>query len=315
MQEAPDAAARRTSAADLRAAAREAMRESGFRPEFPPTVQREVARLPKDPPTPHGIRDLRALLWSSIDNRESRDLDQVEVAERLSDGSIRLCIGVADVDALVAKGTEIDEHAAENTTSVYTGVEVFPMLPERLSTDLTSLNEGDDRLAVVVEMDVRPDGVVERREVYRALVHNHAKLVYERVADWLDGASKDIPAFRKVAGLAEQIRLQDEAATRLRTFRERRGTLDLESSEPQLVVARGRVIDLRQTGRDRARDIIESFMVAANTAMARFLDERRVPSLRRVVRTPRRWDRLVKSAADLSRLLPPEPDRAALGAF
>ena len=304
-----------TSEVDLRAAAREAMRDSGFDPEFSPAVEREVAALPKDPPTPHGVRDMRALPWSSIDNRESRDLDQVEVAERLSDGTIRLRIGVADVDALVAKGTEIDEHAADNTTSVYTGVEVFPMLPERLSTDLTSLNEGDDRLAVVVEMDVRPDGVVERRDVYRALVHNHAKLVYERVADWLDGASKDIPAFRRVPRLAEQVRLQDEAATRLRTFRERGGTLDLESSEPQLVVARGRVVDLRQSQRNRARDMIESFMVAANPAMALYLDERRVPSLRRVVRTPRRWDRLVKLAAELGESLPPVPDRVALGAF
>jgi exoribonuclease II len=315
MQEAPDAAVRRTSAADLRAAAREAMRESGFRPEFPPTVQHEVARLPDPPPLPGGLIDLRSLPWSSIDNRESRDLDQVEVAERLSDGSIRLRIGVADVDALVAKGTEIDEHAAENTTSVYTGVVVFPMLPERLSTDLTSLNEGEDRLAVVVDMEIGSDGTVGRRDVYRALVHNHAKLVYERVADWLGGVTRDLPELRKVDGLAEQIRLQDEAATRLRTFRERGGALDLESTEPQLVVAHGRVIDMRQSQRSRSRDMIESFMVAANTAMARYLDERRVPSLRRVVRTPRRWDRLVKLAAEIGEALPPEPDRAALGAF
>src|SRR5687768_17353659 len=234
---------------DLRAAARAAMRDGGFQPDFPPTVERELAQLPDPPPVPGGVLDLRALPWSSIDNRESRDLDQVEVAERLPDDAIRLRIGVADVDAMVAKGTKIDEHAAENTTSVYTGVVVFPMLPERLSTDLTSLNEGEDRLAVVVEMEIRPDGGVERHDVYRAHVHNHAKLVYERVADWLDGAAPDLPDFRKVAGLAEQIRLQSEAATRLRTFRERGGILDLDSAEPQLVVARGRVIDLRQSQR------------------------------------------------------------------
>ncbi|MDQ3997459.1 MAG: ribonuclease catalytic domain-containing protein, partial [Gemmatimonadota bacterium] len=281
---------------DLRAAAREAMRESGFTPDFPPTVARELARLPEHPPAPPSVLDLRSLLWSSIDNRESRDLDQVEVAERSTGGAIRLRIGVADVDALVPKGTATDEHAAGNTTSVYTGVVVFPMLPERLSTDLTSLNEGEDRLAVVVDMEIRPDGEIGKRDVYRALVHNHAKLVYERVADWLDGAVAELPAFRKLDGLADQLRLQDEAAARLRTFRERAGTLDFESTEPQLVVARGRVIDLRQAGRNRAHDIIESFMVAANTSMARFLDERRVPSLRRVVRTPRRWDRLVQLA-------------------
>ena len=291
------------------------MRDSGFSPDFPPTVERELAGLPNHPPAPRSILDLRSLPWSSIDNRESRDLDQVEVAERVADGSIRLRIGVADVDALVAKGTATDEHAAGNTTSVYTGVVVFPMLPERLSTDLTSLNEGEDRLAVVVDMEIRTDGSIGKRDVYRALVHNHAKLVYERVADWLVGDVADLPDFRKLVGLDEQLRLQDEAATHLRTFRERAGTLDLESTEPELVVARGRVIDLQQTRRNRARDIIESFMVAANITMAQFLDERRIPSLRRVVRTPRRWDRLVKLAAEMGETLPAAPDRAALGAF
>ncbi len=300
---------------DLRAAAREAMRQGGFHPDFPPPVQREVAELPDPPPVPPSVVDLRSLPWSSIDNRESRDLDQVEVAERLPNDVIRLCVGVADVDALVAKGCEIDGHAAGNTTSVYTGVAVFPMLPERLSTDLTSLNEGEDRLAVVIEMEISPDGAVARRDVYVALVHNHAKLVYERVADWLAGTTRDLPDFRKVDGLADQIRLQAEAATRLRTFRERGGTLDLDSTEPQLVVARGRVIDMRQSERNRARDMIESFMVAANTAMATYLDERRVPSLRRVVRTPKRWDRLVTLAAELGTTLPPQADRGALGAF
>ena len=291
------------------------MRDSGFTPDFSATVERELARLPDHPPAPRGVLDLRSLPWSSIDNRQSRDLDQVEVAERLPDGSIRLRIGVADVDALVPKGTATDEHAADNTTSVYTGVVVFPMLPERLSTDLTSLNEGEDRLAVVIDMEIRPDGAIGKREVYRAHVHNHAKLVYERVADWLDGVVADLPELRKLRGLAEQLRLQDEAATWLRTFRERGGTLDFESTEPQLVVARGQVIDLRQERRNRARDLIESFMVAANTAMAQYLDERRVPSLRRVVRTPKRWDRLVTLAADLGETLPATPDRAALGAF
>jgi exoribonuclease-2 len=291
------------------------MLESGFHPDFPPPVEREVERLPEQPPVSGDVVDMRGLLWSSIDNRESRDLDQVEVADRRSDGSIRLRIGVADVDALVPKGSATDDHAADNTTSVYTGVAVFPMLPERLSTDLTSLNEAEDRLAVVVEMDVRPDGSVERNAVYRALVHNYAKLVYGRVAAWLDGTLPEMPELARVPGLADQIRLQAEAATRLRTFRERGGTLDLESTEPQLIVARGRVVDMQPSKRDRARDMIESFMVAANTTMARYLDERRVPSLRRIVRAPRRWERLVSLAADMGVTLPPEPDRAALGAF
>jgi len=303
-------------AIDLRAAACAALVEAGFRPEFPPAVEQELAGLPDAlPTTTTPVRDLRTLPWSSIDNRDSRDLDQVEVAERRADGTIRLWVGVADVDALVAKGSATDEHAAKNTTSVYTGVATFPMLPERLSTDLTSLNEGEDRLAVVVEVDVLPDGTISRHDVSRALVRNHAKLVYERIDHWLGGGVPDLPELSKVPGLVEQLRLQAEVAQRLRLFRERGGTLDLESIEPQLVMARGRVVDIGQSRRNRARDMIESFMVAANTAMALFLGDRRVPSLRRVVRTPRRWDRLVSLAADIGETLPAEPDRAALGAF
>ena len=294
----------------------ETMRDNGFVPIFPPEVIQEVATLAgpvgvRD----DGIRDLRHLLWSSIDNRESRDLDQVEVAERIERNAIRLRIGIADVDALVPAGSASDDHAGTNTTSVYTGVVVFPMLPERLSTDLTSLNEGEDRLAYVVEIDVEEDGSVENVDVYRAVLHNHAKLTYERVGAWLERSGPAPTAFKRVTGLEAQLRLQDEVAHRLRGSRIRDGALNIETVEARPVVVGGRVVDIAVTQRNRGRDMIEDYMVAANRAVALFLVQHGAVSIRRVVRQPRRWDRLVALAAEVGEMLPEEPDNVALGAF
>ncbi|MEP6858346.1 MAG: ribonuclease catalytic domain-containing protein, partial [Gemmatimonadales bacterium] len=275
----------------LRSAAVAAMVKNGFEPEFSPEVMREVRSLddPSDNPLPADTQDLRALLWSSIDNRESKDLDQIEVAERLPDGSIRIRIGVADVETLVPLGSPADEHAAKNTTSVYTGVAVFPMLPDRLSTDLTSLNEGEDRLAVVVEFDVATEGAISNTSVYRAMVHNKAKLTYEGVGLWLEGKGPAPPAITASSEMEEQIRIQDEAAQRLRKARSIAGALDFESVEARPIVVNGKVVDLAIISRNRARDVIEDFMVAANRSVATYLIEHGSPSLRRVVREPKRW--------------------------
>ena len=303
---------------DLIADARALMLANGFRPDFSAAVRREVSGLDNDAVVAamRGVpRDQRGLLWSSIDNRESRDLDQVEVAERISGDLIRVSIGIADVDALVTKGSAVDEHAAENTTSVYTGVAVFPMLPERLSTDLTSLNEGVDRCAIVIELDVAPDGTIVREDAYRALVHNHAKLAYAPVGRWLEGAGLPPEPIGRVPGLEAQIRLQDEAARRLAVERGRAGALEIETVEARAVAVDGRVIDVAVVPRDRARELIENFMVAANGAMARLLSRRGVASIRRVVREPRRWDRIVSLAADMGETLPSAPDAPALAAF
>src|SRR5687767_7571911 len=242
------------------------MRQHACAPELSPEVMAEVRALdaPSNDPLRRGVTDLRHLPWSSIDNRESRDLDQIEAAERLPDDSIRVLIGVADVDTLVQLGSAADAHAAANTTSVYTGVAVFPMLPERLSTDLTSLNEGEDRLAYVVEIDVEKDGTVEDVDVYRAVLHNHAKLTYERVGAWLEGAGPPPTEFRRVTGLETQLRLQDEVAHRLHGSRIREGALNIETVEARPVVVGGRVVDIAVTKRNRGRDMIEDYMVAAN---------------------------------------------------
>ena len=301
----------------LRTTAAAAMRSNGFEPEFSAEVMREVASLGDgmDDARTGDARDMRALPWSSIDNRESRDLDQIEVAERLADGVIRLFIGVADVDSLVALGSAADVHAAANATSVYTGVAVFPMLPERLSTNLSSLNEGEDRLAVVIQVDIAPDGELSNALVYRALVRNHAKLTYDDVGAWLEGDGAEPTALARSPVLRDQLRLQDEAAGHLRRARTRAGALDFESVEASPVVANGKVIDLRVARRSRARDLIEDFMVAANRSVATYLLEHGSASLRRVVREPKRWDRIVALAADVGEVLSVTPSSVALSEF
>ena len=293
------------------------MVKNGFEPDFSPAVMSEIRSLddPSDNPLPSGARDLRQLHWSSVDNRESRDLDQIEVAERLTDGAIRIRIGVADVEGLVPIGSPADQHAAVNTTSVYTGVAVFPMLPERLSTDLTSLNEGEDRFAVVIEFDVAHDGALGKGSVYNALVRNRAKLVYDAVGLWLEEKGPPPAAIAASSELRDQLLMQDEAAQRLRLARSIAGALDFESVEANPVVVNGRVVDLAVARRNRARDLIEDFMIAANRSVATYLIERGSPSLRRVVREPKRWDRIVALAAELGQVLPEKPDNVALSEF
>jgi VacB/RNase II family 3'-5' exoribonuclease len=300
---------------DLAEGARLVMIEAGFLPELPPLAQREAAQLHPAPVGVPGVRDMRSLLWSSIDNDESRDLDQIEVAEELPHDLLRVRVGIADVDALVHRGSAIDDYAAANTCTVYTGARIFPMLPESLSTDHTSLGEAVDRLAIVVEMDIDEAGAVTRADVYRAAVRNHAKLAYDGVGAWLEGTG---PAPAKVAAnaaLADQLRLQDRAARTLKKLRHERGALDLETIEARAVVRDGAVTGIELTKKSPARDLIEDFMIAANGAMARFLDAHGAASIRRVVKAPERWARIVTLARESGEELPAEPSSRALSDF
>jgi exoribonuclease-2 len=302
---------------DMRVLARRAVSEAGFDPDFPAEVTRELSEIDgagvRAVPDA-SVRDLRALLWSSIDNRESRDLDQVEYAERVA-GGYRVLVGIADVDAFVAKDSAVDRHAAVNTVSVYTPAAIFPMLPERLSTDVTSLVEGEDRLAVVMELSVTEGGDINSKQVFRAVVHNRAKMDYESVGAWLEGRADAPDVVGRVAGLEAQVRLQDEIARALHELRRRNGALELETTEAVPVVAGGRVTAIEVRRHNRAQDIIESLMVAANTSMAELLETNGVPSLRRVVRAPERWPRIVETAAALGEHLPDVPDPHALSDF
>jgi exoribonuclease-2 len=292
------------------------MIERGLEPDFSAEVEQQLTGM--NAPAHEddaSIRDLRKLLWCSIDNDDSRDLDQLTVAEDLGDGKIRAMVAVADVDALVKKGTPIDDHARQNTTSVYTAAQIFPMLPEKLSTGLTSLNEDQERIALVIDMTLSSDGSVVTSEVYRALVHNKAQLAYNSLAEWMDGKAEMPEKVSAVKGLAENLKMQDTVADKMRELRHENGALDLETIEAKAVMENGQVVDLRQEKRNNARMLIEDFMIAANGATARFLEASKSPSLRRVVRSPERWDRIEAIAAELGDSLPPDPDAVALSEF
>jgi exoribonuclease-2 len=291
------------------------MIDKGLLPDFDRAAEKQLDEIHAPARAEEGVRDLRDLPWCSIDNDDSRDLDQLTWAEDRGDGDTRVLIAVADVDALVRKDTPIDRRARHNTTSVYTAARVFPMLPEKLSTDLTSLNEGEDRVAMVIDMTVNADGHMVQEDVYRGLVHNHAKLAYDRVAAWLDGEDDEPEKMRRIEGLAENIRLQDRVADRMRDLRHENGALDLETIEARPVFRDGKVVDLRQSKRNNARLLIEDFMIAANGTTARFLAKHGLPSIRRVVRSPERWDRIERIAEELGERLPPEPDAKALEEF
>jgi VacB/RNase II family 3'-5' exoribonuclease len=301
---------------DLRAAAHREMLAEGFQPDFDSAVDQQVKALQaqKAPVTGTGVRDLRSLLWSSIDNDTSRDLDQAEVTERVA-GGIRVRIAVADVDSDVPMGSPIDKHAAQQTTSVYTGIQVFPMLPEELSTDLTSLNENVDRLAVVVEMVVASDGTTSLPAVYRAWVRNQAQLTYNGVGPWLEGTAAPPQKVAASSDLAAQLKLQDEASQILGIERRKMGALNLDREELEAVVSDGAVQSISTRKKNRATELIENFMVAANGVMARALQDAKVSSIRRVVQTPKRWPRIVELAAEYGVTLPADPDSGALSTF
>jgi VacB/RNase II family 3'-5' exoribonuclease len=300
----------------LRTIAERAMRERGLLPEFSPQALAELDRI-------HGpaareaqsTRDLRNLIWCSIDNDDSRDLDQLTVAEAMPNGAVKILVAVADVDAVVKKQSAIDAHAGQNTTSVYTAAEIFPMLPEKLSTDLTSLNYEADRVAVVVEMIIAADGSLQGSDVYRATVRNRAKLAYNSLAGWLDGNGSMPQGIAKVDGLDENLRLQDRVAQKLKTLRHMHGALNLQTIEARPVFDGDEIKDLETETRNRAKEIIEDFMIAANGITARYLASKKFPSLRRVVSTPKRWDRIVELAADHDFKLPQKPDSKALEQF
>ena len=296
--------------------AHRAMIERGLLPDFSAAALAELDRM-QTPAGENGesVRDLTDLLWASIDNDDSLDLDQLTVAEALPGDKVKIRVAVADVDALVKNGSAIDEHARHNTTSVYTAAEIFPMLPEKLSNDLTSLNFDEERLAVVVEMVIGADGSVQGSDIYRARVRNHAKLAYNSVAAWLEGDGAVPEGIAAVDGLAENLRVQDRTAQSLKNLRHVQGALSLETIEAKPIFDGDQIRDLEVEEKNRAKEIIEDFMIAANGVTARYLAAKNFPSIRRVVRTPKRWDRIVELARERNFRLPYNPDSKALDEF
>jgi VacB/RNase II family 3'-5' exoribonuclease len=292
------------------------MLERGLQPDFSSQAIAQLNEITAGTTTDkESKRDLRNLLWCSIDNDESRDLDQLSVGEALAEGAVKILVAIADVDALVKKQSALDEHARENTTSVYTVAEIFPMLPEKLSTDLTSLNFAADRHAVVVEMIFSGNGSLQSSDIYGALVRNRAKLAYNSVAAWLEGKGPVPQAISNVAGLDENIRSQDSVAQKLKKIRHTSGALDLETIQARPVFDGEELKDLKPDQPNRAKDLIADFMIASNGVSARYLASKKFPSMRRVVRIPKRWNRIVELAAERGTKLPAEPDSKALEDF
>jgi exoribonuclease-2 len=300
----------------LQEIARRVMLEKGLAPDFSKKALTELAMI-NEPATGKNAsaRDLRDLLWCSIDNDDSLDLDQLTVAEAMPAGAVKIRVAIADVDAVVRKGSALDRHAQHNTTSVYTVAEIFPMLPEKLSNDLTSMNPATDRLAVVTEMVFAADGSLQGSDIYRALVRNHARLAYNSVAAWLDGTGPMPHGIAAVAGLDENIRLQDRVAQKLEANRYAHGALDLETIELRPVFVGEELKGLERDQMNRARDLIAEFMIAANGVVARYLSSKKLPLLQRVVRIPKRWGRIVALAAERGTMLPERPDSKALEKF
>jgi len=305
-----------THRAILQSIAHRVMFERGLLPDFSNEDLSELEKI-QAPAALNGesMRDLTELLWSSIDNDDSFDLDQLTVAESLPGDKVKILVAVADVDALVKNGSAINEHAHHNTTSVYTAAEIFPMLPEKLSTNLTSLNFNEDRLSIVVEMVILADGSLQGSDVYQARVHNHAKLAYNSVAAWLTGSGPIPEQITAITGLDENLRLQDQTAQRMKNFRELNGALSLETIEAKPVFDGDQIRVLEIEEKNRAKEIIEDFMIGANGVTARFLSSKKFPSIRRVVRIPKRWDRIVEIAGEKGVTLPSVPESKALEEF
>jgi exoribonuclease-2 len=300
----------------LRSIAQRAMIDRGLLPDFSPEALAELGRFQAPAAANDGtIHDLTDLLWTSIDNDDSRDLDQLTVAEAVLGDKIKILVAIADVDSIVKKGSAIDDHARHNTTSVYTPAMIFPMLPERLSTDLTSLNLDEERLAIVIEMVINSDGSLQDSAVYRARVRNHAKLAYNSVGAWLEGNGAVPDAVAAVGTLNENLRTQDRAAQSLRNRRHAHGALSLETIKAKPIFDGDQLRDLEVEHKNRATDIIEDFMIAANGISARYLASKKFPSIRRVVREPKRWDRIVEMAGEHKFGLPAHPDPKALDEF
>jgi exoribonuclease-2 len=301
---------------DLNRVAERAVVDHGFDPDFDKECMHQLEQIERvaQPAAVANTRDLRDLLWSSIDNIDSRDLDQIEFAEELDGGDIRLLVGIADVDGYVFKDTPLDRRAAANCFSIYTGVRIFPMLPKELSENLTSLLQDQDRHAMVSELVIGADGEMKSFDIYQALVRNKAKLAYERVADWLDG-KEQLEQLREIAGLEQQLRLQDKLADRLENLHKRRGEVNVQTIEAHPIISDGRILDLSVQEQNRAREIIKNIMIAANIGLAEFLRSKKFPIIERVVREPKRWPRIVELASSKGFSLPQSPDSAALSAF
>lgn len=306
-----------TPVVNLKAIAHQAMVKYGFLPAFSQEVVSDAQKRANKPIPGNNseIADLRSLLWSSIDNSDSEDLDQIEYCESGRDGEIHVKVAIADVDFYIPRDVPSDLHARHNGTSVYTGIETFPMFPDTLSKGSSSLLPGPDHLVMVIEYTVKTDGNFRPGTIYQAVITNKAKLVYEEIGDWLEGKTRVPPGVSAIPGLSDQILLQHTAAQRLKKFRQHQGALELGTLEANALVSEDTVLDLVIQDQNMARCLIEEFMVAANGTTVAFLNEQGLPMIQRIVRKPRNWEGIRMTARQYREKLPREPDTRALARF
>jgi VacB/RNase II family 3'-5' exoribonuclease len=291
------------------------MQDNGFLTDFSPEVTAQLANITEKQVSISGpVRDLRNLLWCSIDNDDSEDLDQLSVAEATTKG-VKILVSIADVDSVAGKNSVFENHAKQNTTSVYTAGRIFPMLPEKLSTDITSLKFNADRLSIVAEFTVTENGSIEDSAIYPAAVKNKAKLAYNGTGGWLEGRNTMPNAISIVPGLDQNLKLQEEAAKKLKSLRFVNGALGLETIQARPVFQEDQISDLEEDRPNNAKDIIQEFMICANSISAKFLSSNNLPSFRRIVRVPKRWDRIVELASQWKFKLPAQPDSKSLDDF
>lgn len=295
---------------DLAQLAYQFMLDGGLSPDFSDQEIEQLSHINAPAIRTAQHTDLTKLLWCSIDNDDSLDLDQLTYAE-----GNNIWVAVADVDSLVKKNSPIDKHAKLNTTSVYTPAKIFPMLPAKLSTNLTSLNEGEERLALVVKIEINTQGEIVNSSTFKAVVHNFAKLTYSAVGGWLEGSLPIPDKVAKTVGLEEQLKTQHTIAQLLKKRRHEAGSLTLASVDPEVSIDSNDEIAIELPPHNFAHQLIEEFMIAANRATARHFKQANLPNLKRVVRIPKYWNRIVQVANSFGEDLPPYPDSKALDAF
>lgn len=268
---------------------------------FSLAVTREAEDIPQQvsPAMRKGRKDLRDLPTVTIDGEKARDFDDAISIERTKTG-FRLWVHIADVANYVKESTAVDEEAYQRATSVYLPDRVIPMLPEALSNGICSLNPGVDRLTLTCEMDMNPSGEITRYEIYESVINSNERMTYTAVREILTDRN---PTQRKrYSALLAEFELMGELMELLRTKRAKRGSIDFDLPEPEILLdPQGRMTHIIRAERNMAHQIVEEFMLAANETTARHIENKEAPFIYRIHEEPAE-DRLADLAEFLATL-------------
>ncbi len=256
--------------------------------EFPPEVLEEAEKIPSEVREEEikGRVDLRDQLCFTIDGENARDFDDAVAIEELPNGNFKLYVHIADVSHYVKPGSSLDREAYKRGTSVYFPDRCIPMLPERLSNGICSLNPHVDRLTFTCEMEINKRGMVVDYKIYESVIHSKARLTYTIAQKIIDG---DEEAIEKFPHVVDSLKKMYKLAQILYKKRYKRGSLDFDLPEPVVVLnAEGEPIDIYKAERLWSHRIIEEFMIAANETVAEYMFWTDYPSIYRVHESPDR---------------------------